>query len=239
MSAYSRTALQLTVLSLVLSAVSFAATGDASLYLVNGVPGRDVAAGINPGFPVDVLLNDEVCTVHGLAFASTSGPLTLPSAEYDVKVSPANTVAPCTNSPVAETTLKLGGGTATTLALALNSNSAPALLTFGDNLNPVPAGEGRIVIADAADAGTLQITLTQAVVKNPKTRTFTLSPGGEVTVELPVGFYTLQATSGGSTTLFVAGSASADNQSVDLVYIVGSANNSSAALITRLIRDVF
>jgi hypothetical protein len=218
--------------------VSFAAAGDASLYLVNGVPGRDVAADVNPGFPVDVLLNDEVCTIHGLAFGGTTGPLTLPPAEYDVKVSPANSVAPCTNSPDAETTLKLSGGSSTTLALALNSSSAPTLLTFGDNLSPVKTGEGRITIAHAADAGTLQITLTQAIVKDPKTRTFTLSPGAKISVDLPIGLYTLQGTSG-STTLFVEGGASAENQSVDLVYIVGSASNSSATLITRLIRDVF
>ncbi len=105
MRAYSRTALQVTILCLTLSAVTFAAD-DAYLYVVHGIPRRDVAANLNPVLPVDVLLNDEVCYIKGLIFGSSSGPLTLPAGAYDVKISSANTLAPCTNSPMVDATVK-------------------------------------------------------------------------------------------------------------------------------------
>ena len=237
MSAYSRIALQLTALCLVLSAVSFAA--DASLYVVHGVPGRDVAADANPGFAVDFLLNDEVCYFRGLTFPGSSGPLSLPAGDYDIKISPANSLAPCSNPPVAETTVKLSSGGSATVALALSNGGTPTLLTFADNLSTVEQGKGRVTIANAANAGPLQVTLTQAVVTKPKTYKFTIAPGSEITTLLPVGIYTLQATGDSSTLPLVGGGVGAENQSAELVYIVGSAANNSVTLVERLIRDVF
>lgn len=237
MSAYSRIALQLTALCLALSAVSFAA--DASLYVVHGVPGRDLAADVNPGFAVDFLLNDEVCYFRGLTFPGSSGPLTLPAGDYDIKISPSNSLAPCTNAPVAETTVKLSSGGSATVALALTTSGTPTLLTFGDNLNVVEQGSGRLMIANAANAGALQVTLTQTLVTKPKTYKFTINPGTEITALLPVGIYTLQATGSVSTVPLLVGAVGAENQSVELVYLVGSAANNSMTLVTRLIRDVF
>ena len=230
-------ALLLTVLCLALSAASFAAD-DATLYVVQGVPGRDVSATVNPGLPVDVLLNNEVCSFRGLTFPGNSGPLTLPAGSYDIKVSPANSLLPCSNPPEAETTVKLAAGGATTVALAL-SNGAPTLLTFADNLKTVPAGSGRLTIANATDAGTLQLTLAQSGVKNPKTRTFSLNSGQEITLQVPAELYTLQVTANGSTTPIFVGIVGAGSHSVELVYLVGSAGNNSVTLIDRIIRDVF
>jgi len=242
MSVHSRIALQLLALCLTLGAVGFAADAtppDASLYVVHGIPGRVVSADVNPGFPVDVLLNDQVCTIHGLAFTGSIGPLTLPPGDYDIKISPANTLAPCTNSPQVETTVKLPAGGAATGALAL-SNGTPALLTFADNLKTVTAGQGRVIIANAADAGTLDLALTSLpITKTSKTRKFTLAPGAETTLELPIGGYSLVATASGGTTPLVTGIVIFDNQSTELVYFVGSPTDNSVTLVTRLIRDVF
>ncbi len=84
-------------LCLALSASSFAASNNnAYLYIVHGIPGRDVADNLNPGLPIDVLI-DGKCPVHGLTFGSTSGPLTIAAGTYDVQISTANTLAPCTN----------------------------------------------------------------------------------------------------------------------------------------------
>jgi len=237
MSAYSRIALQLTALCLILSAVSFAADG--SLYVVHGVPGRDVAASTNPAFAVDFLLNDEVCYFRGLTFPGSSGPLTLPAGDYDIKISPANSLAPCTNSPVAETTVKLSSGGSVTVALALTNGGTPTLLTFADNLSAVEQGKGRVTIANAANAGALQVMLTQTLGTKTKTYKFTIAPGSEVTTLLPVGIYVLQTTGSSSTSPLVIGGVTAENQSVELVYLVGSAANNSVTLVTRLIRDVF
>jgi len=237
MKAYARSVSQLILLSLVLSAASFAAE-DASLYLVHGIPGRDVAATFNPGFPVDLLLNDNICYLKGAIFGSSIGPLSLPAGEYDVKISPANSLAPCTNAPIMESTVKLASGSAVTAVLALNSTAAPALLTFTDDLKPVDVGDARFVFANAADASALTVTLTENFVKHPVTRTFTINGGQQVITTVPFGSYSLQATAVGSSvpltmTLF------APSQSVELGYFVGAASNGSVSLIPRLIQDVF
>jgi len=44
------------------------------LYLVRGIPGRDDTTTTDPQFPVDVLVNDEVCYVRGLTFGSNQRP---------------------------------------------------------------------------------------------------------------------------------------------------------------------
>lgn len=70
----TRVVMQLASLCFVLAAYGFAAD-DAYLYIVHGIPGRDIAENLNPGFPIDVLVNGESCLERGLAFGSTSGPL--------------------------------------------------------------------------------------------------------------------------------------------------------------------
>ena len=58
----TRVVLQLAALCFVLAAYGFAADNDnAHLYIVNGVPGRDISKTLNPGYPIDVLVNGESC----------------------------------------------------------------------------------------------------------------------------------------------------------------------------------
>jgi hypothetical protein len=232
----SRTTVQLTVLFLAMSAASFAAD-NAYLYVVHGIPGRDVSATLNPGLPVDVQLNDEICYVKGLVFGSTSGPLTLPVGKVEVKISLANSLMPCSNSPVIDTTLELSDDKNVSAVAALDGSGAPSLITFVDNLGTVAAGQGRLVLANAADAPALQLTLTQLGITKPITHIFTVSPGKEITVTVPVGTYSLQAMSG--TTAIPLDNVVAENQSVSLIYVVGSESNNSVGLVTRVIRDVF
>jgi hypothetical protein len=236
MRVFSRTALCLTLLCLALSATTFAAS-NGYLYIVHGIPGRDVAADLNPGLPVDILLNNENCNFRGFVFGSSSGPLTLPAGAYDVKVSLANTLVPCSNPPVAEDTVTLSGGSSVTAVIALNGSGTPSLITFSDNLNPIVLGEGRFTFAHAADAPALQITLTQLGVPHPKRYTHTVNPGEEVAVVLPVGSYSLQATSG--TTPVLSGLTVIENRTVTLTYIVGSASTNSVSLVNHFIGNVF
>src|SRR3974390_1714823 len=103
-------------LALLCAAMSTAvfASDNAYLYIVQGIPGHDYATTTDPQFPVDVLLNDETCYEHGLAFGLIVGPLTFVPGTYDVKVSVANTLAPCSNSPLIDTTETLNSGPSVT-----------------------------------------------------------------------------------------------------------------------------
>src|SRR5271156_1017812 len=92
----TRVVLQLAALCLALGA-SALADSNAYLYIVHGIPGRDIADNLNPGLPIDISVNGE-CLIRGLTFGNTSGPLTLAAGTYDAQISPANTLAPCTNA---------------------------------------------------------------------------------------------------------------------------------------------
>jgi Domain of unknown function (DUF4397) len=236
-----RSVLQLIVVGVALGAIGQAATTtteDASLYLVHGIPGRDVSATLNPQFPVDVFVNDSVCYLKGFTFGSSSGPLELPAGSYDIKISMANSLAPCTNPPIVESEVKLGAGGTTTAVAALSSGS-PALLTFVDNLKTVKTGESRFTLANAADAGALTVTLTQEFVKNPVKRTITIKPGDQTSIDLPLGTYSVQAEASAGGTPLVSTAVFGGNQAADLMYFVGSATNGSLSLVQRSIQDVF
>jgi len=104
------------------------------LYFVHGWPGRDLATNADPGFPVDVLLNDESCYLRGFTFGNSNGPLSLPPGQYDIKISPANTMAPCTNTPLIESTVALESNQDVTAVLALDDSGVPLLSTFPNHL---------------------------------------------------------------------------------------------------------
>jgi hypothetical protein len=238
MNACARKTFLLTVLCFALSALSFAAT-DATLYVAHGIPGRDLGSTINPSLPGDVLLNGATCIIRGGIFGTVNGPFTLPPGDYDIKISPANTLAPCTNAPVAETTATLSTGSTVTVVAALDANASPTLLAFADFLPSVKVGQARVTFAQAADAPAVQVTLTQQLVKHPFTTKFMVNPSSQASVTLPSGTYAITVTASGTNTLLYTGLFPADNQSVELNYIVGSFSNNSVTLLTRIIRDVF
>ncbi|MGO9464094.1 MAG: DUF4397 domain-containing protein [Isosphaeraceae bacterium] len=233
----TRVVLQLAALFLALGA-SALADSNAYLYIVHGIPGRDLADNFNPGLPVDVLINGKSCLIHGLTFGNTSGPFTLAAGTYDVQISLANTLAPCTNAVMIDSQVILTAGESVS-AVAAISGTEPALLQFTDDLLPVAPGNGRFVLINSADAPTLQATLTQVGVKNPKTFTVSASPDAQAAIGVPAGNYLVQITAAGSTTVLTSEQINLADQSVTLSYASGEALNNSVGLVNRVIRDVF
>jgi len=233
----TRIVLQLTTLFLALGASAFAAN-DAYLYIVHGIPGRDIADNLNPGFPVDILVNGKSCLIHGLTFGNTSGPFTLAAGTYDVQISLANTLEPCTNAAVIDSQVTLTPGESVSAVAAINSTQ-PTLLQFTDILSPVVPGNGRLVLANAADAPALQATLTQVGVKHPQTFTVSANPGAQEAIGVPAGNYLVQITAVGSTTVLTSEQIDLADQSVTLSYACGEALNNTVGLVNRVIRDVF
>jgi Domain of unknown function (DUF4397) len=232
----TRVVLQLATLCFVLAAYGFAAD-NAYLYIVHGIPGRDIADNLNPGLPIDVLINGESCLPRGLTFDNTSGPLSFPAGTFEVQISDANTLAPCTNPPIIDSKVTLTSG-ASVSAVAAISGGQPALLQFTDNLSPVTPGNARFVFAHAAGAGTLQATLTQLYVKDPKTFTVTAGPGKQQSISVPAGTYLLQVVAG-STTLLAAEQIALTDQSATFTYATGEAANNYIRLVNRPVQGVF
>jgi hypothetical protein len=234
----TRVVLQLAALSFVLAASSFAASSNAYLYLVHAIPGRDIADNLNPGYPIDVLVNGKDCLVRNLAFGSSSGPFTLAAGTYSLQISESNTLAPCTNAAVLSESITLNPGDNTSAVAAINS-TAPTLVTLADELGSVVPGNARFVFAQVADAGTLVATLTQLYVKNPQTFTLTSAPGTEQWTGVPAGTYLVQITEQGSSTVLTSEQIFLQDQSVTLTYAAGEALNNTIGLVTRTVRDVF
>jgi len=233
----TRVVLQLATLLLVLGAFSFA-SDDAYLYIVHGIPGRDIADNLNPGLPIDVLINGKSCVARGLTFGSTSGPFSLSPGTYTVQISESNTLASCTNAPLIDASVTLTPGEGISAVATIGSDQT-SLLQFTDNLSPVPPGNARFVFAQSADAPALQATLSQVGVKNPHTFTVTANPGTQQSIGVPYGTYLVKVTVSGETTVLTSQEMGLPDQSVTFAYAAGEALNNTVGLVTRTIRDVF
>jgi hypothetical protein len=226
------------VLALLCAAMSTAmlASDNAYLYLVQGIPGRDYSSTTDPQFPIDVLLNDEVCYEHGLAFGIvTAGPLTLAAGTYDVKVSVANSTAPCTNSPLVDSTITLVSGKNYSAVFELSNTGTPTLTTYANSLSNETANYGRILFAHAADASALTVTLQNTTTQ--KTYTYSVNPGALLNESLPDGNYTIVVTEG-TTTVIPSTALDLSSQSVTLLFAVGEASNNTVNLVTKTIKNV-
>jgi hypothetical protein len=232
----TRVVLQLAALCFVLAAYGFADNG--YLYVVHAIPGRDVAANFNPGLPVDVLINGKTCIARSLAFGTIDGPFTLAVGTYDVQISTANTLTPCSNAALIESQVTLTSGASVSAVAALSAGS-PTLLTLTADLAPVSSGNARFVLAQAADAPALQATLTQVNVKKPKTFTVIASPGDEQAISVPAGTYDIQIAAVGGSTVLTSEQIGLPGQSVTFTYVAGSSANNSVGLVNKTVRDVF
>jgi hypothetical protein len=233
----TRVFLHLAALCFVLSAYGLAAD-NAYLYVVHGIPGRDIADNLNPGFPIDVLVDGKTCLARGLAFDNTTGPLSFAAGTYDVQISEANTLAPCTNTAILDSEVTLTAGSSVSVVAAI-SGGQPTLLQFTDDLKPVAPRNARFVLAQSADAPALQATLTQLNVAHPKTFTISANPGTQQVISVPVGEYLVQVVASGETTVLASEQIGLPNQSATFAYAAGEAANSSITLVSKTVRDVF
>jgi len=231
MKNYVRLTLTLAVLCAALSTASLAS----SMYLVQGIPGRDYAAATDPVFPLDILLNDEVCYVHGLPYGNIIGPLTFDPGSYNVKVSIANSLAPCSNSPLIDRAVTIEARTDISAVLALDEAGKPTLLTFTNDLSPVTTGMARVLFAQAAGTPAVQVILQNTTTM--KVYTYSVKPDTLLAADLPAGNYTVEIKQG-TTTLAASTFLALDSQSVDLLYAVGQVANNTVALATRTLKNV-
>lgn len=211
------------------------AADNAYLYLVQGIPGRDFSAATDPAFPVDILINGDVCYEHGLTYGDIAGPLTLAPGSYDVKVSVADSLAPCSNSPFLDSTIKLGAGKNVSAVVALSQTASPTLMTFANKFSAVTANFARVLLAEAVDAPAVQVILQNKTTL--KLYTYAVEPGALLDVTLPVDEYTVEINQG-TTTLVSSSTFTLNSQSVLLLYPLGEASNSTVTLSSRTVRNV-
>ncbi len=232
----TRVVLQLAALFLALGASALAQ--NAYLYVVHALPGRDLADNLNPQLPVDILIDGKSCLTHSLTFGNTTSPYTLAAGTYEVQISLADTLAPCTNPAVLDSQVTLTAGESIT-AVAAISSTQPVLQLFTENLVSVVPGNARFVFVNSADAPALEATLIQVGVKNPLTFTGSANPGAQTYIAVPAGEYLIQITEVGSTNVLTSQTMSLADQSIVFSYASGETLNKTVQLVNRTVRDVF
>jgi len=211
----------------------------ATFVVVHGIPGRDVAATLDPVLPVDVLIAGKYCLLQGFTFGSIAGPYEVPAGAYPVAISLANPVAPCSNPAVISATATLAAGGTYSIVAALSAASAPTALVFDDSLAAIAAGDQRLMAHHAADAPEVQVSATN-VGGATESAKFDLSPGGEKSAVVPArpGF-TVNISPAGATAVVATTKVAPGNRGLALVYAVGSAKTGSITLISKVLPNVF
>jgi hypothetical protein len=170
-----------------------------------------------------------------MAFGQTVGPLTFDPGTYNLKVSMANTLAPCSNSPLIDASVTLEPRIDVSVVFALTDAGTPTLLTFTNDFSPVGATRSRILFAQAANAAPVEVVLENT--STMQVYTYTVSRGALLDVSLPAGDYTVEVKQG-ATTLVAPTLAKLYSQSATLLYTTGQASNNTVTLETRIVRDV-
>lgn len=214
---------------------AMSASENAYMYLVQGIPGRDYSTTTDPQFPVDVLINDENCSVRGLTYGAIQGPLTFVPGTYDVKISVANSLAPCTNTPIVESMVTLDSGHTVSAVFGLNDSGTPALLTFTNNFSTVGANNARVLFALAADSASVQVILQNTTTK--KQYTYSVKSDALLIATLPSGSYTIEVNQG-TTTLVPSTAVDLFSQSASLFFATGETSNSTVNLEFKTVKDV-
>jgi hypothetical protein len=225
--------------SALFAASANAQTNDTYLYIVDGVSGANVAAGANPAYPIDILINGQFCIVQGASFGEVKGPFTAPAGSFSFKVSVANTGYPCSNPSLYEVTTNLAAGQTnfgviTTAAYGhLYAELIPA------DFSAIPAGQSRVVIANYTDKS---LTASLTATSNNQTNSLSyIAPGSYQTAAAPSGGYTGAIYVAGTQTEVLGPiSANLESRNFSLYVLTGFVANNSVQLIgPKTIKNVF
>lgn len=198
-----------------------AQTGDASVYVVHGVP----------GVPVDVFVNGKK-TLPDFQPGKVAGPLTLPPGSYKITIYKAGQD---TGTPVISQTAQVPAGANVSLAAHLNASGTPVLTPFVNDTSAVPAGQGRLTVRHTAAAPAVDI------LANGKAAFTNLSNGQQKSASLPAGTIQASVVATGTTTPVLIGPAPVTvTAGMDtVVYAVGApasgGNASTLGVVTQKI----
>lgn len=175
----------LTALSLLASfGVSAAATGDATVHVVHGVP----------GVKVDVCVDG---TEVRSGFAYTGRFTTaLPAGEYRVAIRLASS-GTCDGDVVRVRTVEIAAGKNYTLIAGLTAAGAPKIFAFVNRMGALADGSARVQVRHTAAAPAVDVRVNGAVAIP------SLLPGAEANVVLPTDGYRVAVTPAGTQTVVI------------------------------------
>ncbi len=222
------------IIAVGVSAVPAAAQdAPATLRVLHGIPGRDVSPALDPELPVDVLVNDSVCLLSGFTFPNLAGPFTIPAGSYNIKISLANTLAPCGNDAVVDADVPVEAGENVTIAAYLTADGMPTAGKFVNDFSAPEAGDARIIAHHLAAAPTVDILARLGFP--PGTVTFVpgASNGAQAMGMAPEGSLTLQIAPAGTGKSIFNRTVRLRAGLTYLVFAVGSLENGTFTLLVE------
>ncbi|GIW01687.1 DUF4397 domain-containing protein [Roseiflexus sp.] len=207
------------------------AAGNAKVYVVHGIPGRDL--GLQPSLPVDVSVNG-ACALTRFKYTDTVGPIELPAGSYDIKIhlSASLSTPPCSGPVAVAATVPFASGENATIVAHLTDSGAPTASKFMNDVTPASAGNGRIMARHTAPLPPVDLIVktfsspaTLAVIPN-------LANGQQVSAELPVNTrFRVQFALAGTTDPVRVGSVKARPGETVIYHAVGSVRKNTFTLI--------
>jgi hypothetical protein len=212
---------------LIFSGSTAAYAQEGYIYFAHGISGHDLDSTANPDLPIDIATDmgpTPSCLVKGAISSSFNGPYAVPAGTYNVAISQANTVAPCSNPAAITGTIKVTAGQSTLMIAAVKAGS-PIGYVLPLDLSAVPAGQARVVFVNASSVPTLAFAFGTVA-------TTAQVPGGYAVNLAPAGVVNSEVASG-PTVLYGPGSLVLPSQSVLLSIATGSSTTGSFNLVGR------
>ncbi len=209
---------------------AIAASDAASVYVIHGIPGRDL--GLRPRLPVDIAVNG-ACALRNFRFRDVAGPLSLPAGTYNIKISLANRHNPCGNPAVIEANVPFAAGESATVIAHLSESSAPTASKFVNDLSPATeTGNGRVVARHTAAVPEVDLLVRQNRSLPIIATLPGLSNGEQVSAELPIGRkFLVQFAPAGTTQAVASARIEACAGEVAIYHAVGSLKNQTFTVI--------
>jgi Domain of unknown function (DUF4397) len=188
-----------------------AQNGDATVYVVHGIP----------GVPVDVFVNGKD-TVADFQPGKVAGPLSLPPGSYQITIYKAGHDS---STPVISQAAQVPAGANVSVVANLNASGAPTLTPFVNDTSAAPAGQGRLTVRHTAAAPAVD------VLANGTPAFKGLTNGQQQSTDLPAGTITASVVAAGTTSPTLIGPAPVtvlagmDN----IVYAVGAPASAGGA----------
>lgn len=202
--------------------------GNATVYVVHGIDGRDLGAAKD--LPVDVAVNG-ACLLKGFTFKGIAGPLALPPGDYAIAISLANPAAPCGNAAVISATVPFGAGERASVVAHLTNGGAPTASKFE---NPVGFLFPAVAARHAANFSAVDLIASRGRFS----RTFAgLTNGNQVAAHFLPGRVTFAIAPAGTSSAVFEATLPLQPFSTYLLYAVGTPANGTFDVIVQTISN--
>lgn len=223
---------------IVLAAPGAQAATKCTFYIVHGIPGQDIGKAAD--LPVDVSFNGAYL-VKALKFGKVSAALKLDAGSYGVKVYESGMGPAAAPTPLIQATVVLADNEQASIVLHLTKAAKATLAKFTNDLSKIANANGRIVVhalIAGVDMGYM-FTNNKYEHGHPMNTIDLLQNGNKCAMEVGTAdgsAYTLEVIeSKENAPTLTRKAVSILPNKVQLIYVVGTANTTSIAVITKVI----